>query len=70
MRDIIEIIDRLVDTQPALEEHLAPARNRALFTAPELMTSVWQEVGLVLARVSPEFPETDGDIHAIITDTE
>lgn len=52
-RDIVEVIDRVVEVVPELAGPLKPTRDSAPFTPPEWMADRWRAATEILAERVP-----------------
>ena len=57
MRDIIKIIDQIVEVAPDLEFQFMDLKSSAMYTAPELYRSLWVRLISVLTSCASDHPE-------------
>ncbi len=76
MRDIIEVIDKIIAAIPETEEVLIRSinsvRKSAMYCPPEGMVLMWKKLCWTLSNQMPEPPELDWEkkISSIICDKE
>jgi hypothetical protein len=57
MRDIIKIIDQIVEVAPDLEFQFMDLKSSVMYSAPELYQSLWVRLISVLNSCAPDHPE-------------
>ncbi len=59
MRNLIDIIDKIVEVAPDLEGVLRSTRKSVLYSAPEMMGLRWWETEAVLNSQAAKHPKAD-----------
>jgi len=53
MRNLVDVIDRIVALKPELQSSLSAIRDSAAFAAPECMSQLWADTADVLNSIAP-----------------
>ena len=59
MRNLVDIIDQITKVAPDLTDRFSSLRSSVLYSAPELMTSRWNEAALILNDFALDHPKKD-----------
>lgn len=57
MRNIIKVIDRIIEVAPDLEVYLKSLRLTCQYTAPELIGHRWNQATLILNKHAANHPK-------------
>lgn len=68
MRDIVKIIDEIIEVAPDLEPILSGLRSKSLFKAPEVMGNNWTELCVLMNSHAQDHPKKK-ELIAIVNDT-
>lgn len=58
-RLLYQVIDKITDIAPDLEEPLRSARTSSLYAAPESLWVWWHEVSVILNSVAADHPKQE-----------
>ena len=59
MRNLVTVIDQILNVAPELEEHFNPLKESSMYAAPEMQPMWWNMVASALNEYAIDHPQAD-----------